>query len=79
MSDYDLCLLLVKSGKIACGENRNTLQFATLCNIAGCSYLELNRLRETREEWEEYLRLQQSLLEEGNLSVRLNSSQQVLY
>ena len=54
---------------MACGNNTNTLQYATLCNIAGGAYYELNKLADCRLNWEKFLKIQDDLLPEGDIEV----------
>jgi len=66
-----MCLQLVKTARSACGQDKETLQYATLCNIAGGAYYELNKLSECRKNWEKYLKIQETLLPEGHLEVSI--------
>jgi len=71
VSDYEICLRVVETAWQAC-EDKDSLQYATLCNIAGGAYYELNRLNECRQHWERFLKIQETLLPEGSLE-RSNS------
>ncbi|PVH79051.1 TPR-like protein [Cadophora sp. DSE1049] len=66
VGDYDICLRLVETGRLAC-ENAETLQYATLSNVAGAAYYELNKLGECRKNFEIFLAIQEKLLPEGSL------------
>jgi len=68
VSDYDMCLRLVETGWTAC-EDKDSLQYAGLCNAAGGAYYELNRLGDCRKNWEIFLKLQEKLLPEDDLEV----------
>lgn len=69
IGDYTLCIGLVDTARVAC-EDKESLQYATLCNIAGGAYFELNQLRECRKNWETFLRIQEAKLSEDHLEVR---------
>ena len=53
---------------MAC-EEKDSLQYATLCNVAGGAYYELNKLGECRKNWERFLQLQESKLSEDDIEV----------
>ncbi|RDW59780.1 hypothetical protein BP6252_12867 [Coleophoma cylindrospora] len=65
IGDYAQCLKVVETDCIACKED--TLQYATLCNIAGAAYFELNRLNECRVNWETMYKLHAQFLPEDSL------------
>ncbi|KAH8602772.1 P-loop containing nucleoside triphosphate hydrolase protein [Bisporella sp. PMI_857] len=66
ISDYDICIGVINTGWTAC-ENYESLQYATLCNIAGSAYYELNKLADCRKNWEIFFRIQENLLPEHDL------------
>jgi hypothetical protein len=72
LSDYDMCLKLVHSAQLACGDNTDSLAYATLCNVAGSAYYELNKLADCRKNWEISAQIQEKLLGENDLEVRLS-------
>jgi hypothetical protein len=72
LSDYDMCLKLVHSAQLACGDNTDTLAYATLCNVAGSAYYELNKLADCRKNWEVSAQIQEKLLGENDLDVRFS-------
>jgi hypothetical protein len=74
LSDYDMCLKLVDSAQLACGDSTDSLAYATLCNVAGSAYYELNKLAECRKNWEISAQIQEKLLRENDLKVRLSQN-----
>lgn len=71
MSDYDVCLRIVETGRLACGNDTESLQYATLCNVAGAAYYELNKLVDCRKNFEIFHSIQAKLLPENDLQVKL--------
>jgi hypothetical protein len=69
LSDYDMCLKLVQTGF---GDNTDLLAYATLCNTAGSAFYELNKLADCRKNWEISAQIQEKLLGENDLEVRLS-------
>jgi hypothetical protein len=67
-----MCLKLVHSAQLACGDNTDTLAYGTLCNVAGSAYYELNKLADCRKNWEISAQIQEKLLGENDLEVRLS-------
>jgi tetratricopeptide (TPR) repeat protein len=67
-SDYSLSLHLVDIGLVAC-EDRESLQYATLCMIAGSVFYELNQLSECRKNWEIFMAIQEASLPPGHLEL----------
>ena len=53
---------------MAC-QDKESLDYASICNAAGGSYYELNQLRECRKNWETFLQIQESKLEPESLEV----------
>jgi hypothetical protein len=72
-SDYGMCLRLVETAWSAC-EDKTSLRYATLCNIAGGAYYELNKLAECRKYWERMMTIRDTLLPEHDLEVSEESS-----
>jgi hypothetical protein len=72
LSDYDMSLKLVQSAQLACGDSTDSLAYATLCNVAGSAYYELNKLADCRKNWEISAQIQEKLLGENDLEVRLS-------
>lgn len=70
IGDYNLCISLADTARVAC-EDKESLQYATLCNIAGGAYFELNQLRECRINWETFLRIQETKLPEDHLELSI--------
>lgn len=68
VSDYDVCLQVVETAWIAC-EDKNSLQYAALCNVAGSVYSEINRIAECRKYWTLASEIQDALLPENNIEV----------
>jgi len=63
-----MCLRVVETAWSAC-EDKNSLRYATLCNIAGGAYYELNKLGECRKNWENMMAIRDALLSEDDLEV----------
>jgi hypothetical protein len=72
-SDYDTCVRVVQAGWLAC-EEKGSLQWAELCNVAAAAYLELNKLEETRKNWTTTSEIHELMLEEDDLDVGLLSN-----
>jgi hypothetical protein len=68
VSDYDICLRVVETAWSAC-EDKESLQYGTLCNLAGVAYYDLNRLGDCRKHFEKFLKIQEMLLPDGSLEV----------
>jgi len=71
ISDYDLCLRLVDTARLAC-DDKESLEYATLCNIAGGAYYELNQLHECRKNWEIFLQIQEAKLSAKHLELSVS-------
>ncbi|KAH7416708.1 P-loop containing nucleoside triphosphate hydrolase protein [Cadophora sp. MPI-SDFR-AT-0126] len=67
VSDYDVCLRIVETGRLACGDDTESLRYATLCNVAGAAYYELNKLVDCRTNFEIFHSIQAKLLPENDL------------
>ncbi len=52
----------------ACAD-KESLQYAILCNAAGGAYYELNQLHECRNNWETFLEIQETKLPSDDLEV----------
>lgn len=50
-------------------EDKESLQYATLCSTAGSAYYELNQLQDCRMNWEKYLEISEAKLESNDLEV----------
>ncbi|KAH6690764.1 P-loop containing nucleoside triphosphate hydrolase protein [Leptodontidium sp. MPI-SDFR-AT-0119] len=59
--DYKTCLQVITSGRLAC-DSTESLEYGTLCSIAGCAYYELNDLDGCRKNFETFRRIQEKLL-----------------
>ena len=68
VSDYESCLKLVDSAWLAC-DDKESLQYAELCNVAGCVYHETNKLSECRKNWITFSKIQEVKLGENDLDV----------
>lgn len=68
-SDYDICLRMVETGQLACGDATETMQYAVFCNIAGLTYYELNKLGDCRKNLEVFYHLQEKYLGRDELEV----------
>jgi len=68
-SNYDICLRMVETGQLACGDETETMQFAVFCNIAGLTYYELNKLGDCRKNLEIFYHLQEKHLGKDDLEV----------
>lgn len=68
VGDYDVCLRLVETAWLAC-DDKKSLQYAWLCNVAGCAYYELNKLGECRKCWTTFFNIQEASLQENDLNV----------
>lgn len=66
---YSLCIRLVDTAKVVC-EDKESLQYATLCSIAGSAYYELNQLFDCRENWEKSLHIRELKLPDVHLKVK---------
>jgi hypothetical protein len=64
---------VVETASLAC-EDKESLQYAELCNIAGVCLLELNKLGECRKYMEMCLHLQEKLLLDNDTEVSLSPS-----
>ncbi|KAH7348885.1 P-loop containing nucleoside triphosphate hydrolase protein [Rhexocercosporidium sp. MPI-PUGE-AT-0058] len=64
--DYRTCLQVITSARLAC-ESTDSLEYGTLCSIAGCAYYELNDLDGCRKNFETFRRIQETLLSEDAL------------
>jgi hypothetical protein len=69
VGDYDIGLRVVETAFLAC-ENKRSLQYAVLSNVAGCAYFELNRQNECRRYWEVFSEIQDEKLPDDNLEVK---------
>ena len=72
VGDYDICLRVVETAWLAC-EDKRSLQYAALCNVAGCAYSELNKQGDCRKYWEDCSEIQNTLLPDDNIEVRSKS------
>jgi hypothetical protein len=70
LADYDMCLRLIHSAQLACGDKTDTLSYATLCAVAGSTYYELNKLTDCRKNFETFVQIHEKLLDENDLGVR---------
>jgi hypothetical protein len=68
VSDYDIVLRVVETAWTAC-DDKKSLQYAALCNVAGCAYFELNKLGECRRHWAVFSEIQDASLPENNIEV----------
>lgn len=68
VSDYDICLKLVETAWLAC-DDKDSLQYAELCNVAGCVYHETNKLGECRRHWLTFSKIQEASLPENHIDV----------
>jgi hypothetical protein len=68
ISDYEVCLRLIETARLAC-EDKLTLQYALLCNVAGSAYYELNKLGDCRKNWDMSLKIQEALLPDDHIEV----------
>ena len=68
-SNYDICLRMVETGQLACGDDTETMQYAVFCNIAGLTYYELNKLGDCRKNLEVFYHLQEKHLGRDDLEV----------
>ena len=72
VSDYEICLRVVETGWLAC-DDKESLEYATLSRIAGEACFELNKLSDCRQHWESVFRIQEKLLQDNSLEVRIRS------
>ncbi|MCJ1400647.1 hypothetical protein MMC11_003855 [Xylographa trunciseda] len=66
ISDYDVCLRVIETASSAT-RDRNSLQYAHLCNTAASCYYELNRIGDCRHYWEIALNIRETLLGENDI------------
>ena len=69
ISDYDVCLRIIETASSAT-QDKNSLQYAHLCNTAASCYYELNRIGDCRQYWEIALKIRENLLDEDDIDVR---------
>jgi hypothetical protein len=68
VSDYDICVLVVQTAWLAC-DDKESLSYAELCNVAAAAYLELNKLDECRRNWVTTSEIHEKLLSENDIDV----------
>jgi hypothetical protein len=73
ISDQYTCGRIVTSGLAAC-EDKSSLLYSDLLNIAGRLYHEQNQLAKCRKCWEETLRIRREHLPSDNISSRCGVS-----
>jgi hypothetical protein len=61
VGDYEFCARLVETASSAC-DDKSSLLYAELLNIAGARFYELNRLSDCRKAWEVTLRIRKERL-----------------
>jgi len=59
--DYKTCSAVIQSGRLACSDEES-LNYAALCSIEGCTAYELNDLEKCRKNFETFFRIQEKLL-----------------
>jgi len=67
--DYKTCSAVIQSGRLACSDEES-LNYATLCSIEGCTAYELNDLEKCRKNFETFFRIQEKLLSNDDIEVR---------
>jgi len=66
-----MCIRLADTARSAC-EDKDSLQYASICKVAGGSYYELNQLGECRKNWEIFLQIQEAKLPPNYIEVKLH-------
>jgi tetratricopeptide (TPR) repeat protein len=68
MGDYDLSSQVINVGKVAC-KNKSSAQFARLCNNQGANMFDLNRISDSRRDWETAVNIRRNLNLELDVAV----------